>query len=137
MKSTPAQITDEDRTLVKYYIILPMILTAFERDTSIMNNLLKTPDPYIERVHLAMNSLTLDITTIKRKLRDLGIKVYETIRELNGVYTRFLCRGYHGHMTLRWTFIKPEAAILMRKYLGLDVSRFENTVIPEWLRIKR
>ncbi|MCM3783177.1 hypothetical protein M3231_09340 [Neobacillus mesonae] len=137
MRAVPAQITDEDRTLVKFYIILPMILTAFERDTAIINNSLKTPDPYIERVHLAMNSLTHDITEIKRQFRDRGIKVYETTREPDGVYTRFLCRGYHGHMTLRWTFIKPEATILMRKYLGLDVSRFENTIVPEWLRIKR
>lgn len=128
MGITPRIINDEDRALVKQYIIFPLVLTAFERDSAIISSAVKTPEPYVERITLAMDSLTHDITDIKRQFRDRGIKVYEQTRDADGVYAKFQCRGYHGNMTLRWSFINPEAAILMRKYLGVDTSELERTL---------
>lgn len=137
MATIPEKITDDERTLVKYHVILPLVLTAFERDAAIMRETLKTPEPYIESIELAMNIATHDITEIKRQFRSRGIKVYELTRDPDAIHAKYQCRGYHGQMTLRWAFIAPEAAILMRKYLGLDISQYDNVVIPESLRIKR
>lgn len=33
-----------------------------------------------------------------------------------------------------WEFMTAEASILMRKYLGLDISDFIDKAGPEWLR---
>lgn len=37
-----------DNMLVKSYLLLPMILSAFERDSAILSTHLRTPAPYLE-----------------------------------------------------------------------------------------
>lgn len=42
----------QDNMLVKSYILLPLILSAFEHDASVMSLELRTPAPYLEVISL-------------------------------------------------------------------------------------
>ncbi|OAB28451.1 hypothetical protein PMSD_22260, partial [Paenibacillus macquariensis subsp. defensor] len=122
----PKMIVDADLDLIKFYIILPLILTTFERDQGIIKDfsILKTPDPYLEVIERAMDSVTKDLVVIRKGFKDRGIKVYDEHQMTNGVHAEYMCRGYHGKMHLQWGLIKAEVFVLMRKHLGLDVTKY-------------
>ena len=108
------------------YNTLPLILTTFERDQGIIKDfdILKTPDPYLEVIERAMDSVTKDLAVIRKGFKDRGIKVYDEHQMTNGVHAEYMCRGYHGKMHLQWGLIKAEVYVLMRKHLGLDVTKY-------------
>lgn len=111
-----------DNTLVKSYIILPLIVSAFERDTAIMSAHLRTPAPYVDVLNTAANAAAADLRDVRAEMKSRGIKVYEQKRLDVGIEAHFLCRGYHERMLLLDDLIAAQAAIHMRKYLGLDIS---------------
>ncbi|OAB39798.1 hypothetical protein PMSD_03110, partial [Paenibacillus macquariensis subsp. defensor] len=123
----PKMIVDADLELIKSYIVLPLILTTFERDMRIIKDfdILKTPDPYLEVIERAMDSVTKDLTQIRKGFKDRGIKVYDEHQMTDGVHADYMCRGYHGKMHLQWGLIKAEVFVLMRKHLGLDVTKYK------------
>lgn len=108
--------------LVKSYILLPLILSAFERDSAIMSAHLRTPAPYLEALKIASSTATVDLRDVRQEMRTRGIKVYEQDRLKIGIEAKFICRGYHDRMLLLNDMIAAQAAIHMRRYLGLDIS---------------
>jgi hypothetical protein len=108
--------------LVKSYILLPLIISAFEHDASIMSEQLRTPAPYLEILHAAANAVAADLRDVRTGMRTRGLKVYEQHRLEAGVEARFVCRGYHERMLLLDDVIAVQAASRMRCYLGLDIS---------------
>ncbi|MBW4084963.1 hypothetical protein [Paenibacillus sp. S150] len=112
----------QDNMLVKSYILLPLILTAFERDATIMSKGLRTPEPYMEVLHNAANTATADLRDVRAEMRSRGIRVYEQQRLEAGIEAKFICRGYHERMLLLDDVIAAQAAVQMRKYLGLDLT---------------
>lgn len=127
-------ITHADRILVKKYIILPMILQAFERDARIIaeSGNFKTPDVYVDVINKASEKVKEDFRDIKRGFFNKGLKVYDEQRDEDGIGVKFMCRGYRSEMNLRWDFLAAQAMVLMRKYLDLDISAYDNR--PEHLR---
>ncbi|MFB6475796.1 hypothetical protein ACFCW7_23330 [Paenibacillus glucanolyticus] len=123
-------ITAEDRQYVKRYILLQLVIAAYERDCRQIEENLKTPAPYVDTIKLAINRVWDDQKDIKNHFRSKGLKVYEQTNTQNGIHAKFMCRGYRSEMELRWEFITAEASVLMRKYLGLDVSKYENNAGP-------
>lgn len=65
-------ITDADNTLIKSHSILPRVLTAFERDITIINTTLKTPDPYAALIAEAQRKITADIYEARKQFRTRG-----------------------------------------------------------------
>jgi len=127
-------ITDADRALIKSHIILPRVLSAFERDAALINKTLKTPGPYADLIAEAQRKLTADLYEIRKQFRQRGIKVYEEVADSDGVTARYKCRGYEAEMRIRWTMLAPQAAVVMRKYLGVPVDDYVDPSIPEWLQ---
>lgn len=129
-------ITTTDQILVKRYILLPLIMTAYERDLHIIKDsgLFKSPDIYAEILEDGLKAVTEDLSSVRHAFTKRGIKVYEESRLKDGIRAKFLCRGYHGNMFLSWSLIGAEGSVLMRKYLGLDISRFEMVTTPEQFR---
>lgn len=119
-------ITDEDRQYVKQFILLPLIIAAFERDCRYIQDNLKTPEPYVDTIKLAINKARDDFKEIKKYFWLKGLKVYEENQTKNGIEAKFKCRGYQSDMELQWEFLTAQASILMRKYLGLDISVYED-----------
>ncbi|WP_411552177.1 hypothetical protein [Paenibacillus lautus] len=127
-------ITHDDRLYVKRYILLPLVITAFERDCRYMEQNLKTPEPYVDTIKIAINKAQTELKDIKKHFWLKGLKVYEQYNTKNGIRARFKCRGYESDMELHWEFITAEASIYMRKYLGLNITQYEDQSGPEELR---
>ncbi|AIQ65436.1 hypothetical protein PSTEL_22305 [Paenibacillus stellifer] len=117
--ATPLPITDADRALIKPYIILPMVLRAFERDTRIFLNF-RTPDPYVDWIHAARERLSVEVRLTRFEAVRRGIRVYDEERTASGMSVHYLCRGHHGNLFLTNAEIAELAVKLMRKYLSLQ-----------------
>lgn len=109
----------QDNMLVKSYILLPLILSAFERDASIISAELRTPAPYLEVLRTAADAAIADLRDVRTEMRVRGLKVYEQQRLEVGVEAKFVCRGYHERMLLLDDVITAQSTIRMRRYLGL------------------
>lgn len=125
----PIDHTPTDMQLVKMYLLLPLVLSAFERDKRIIEQNVKTPGPYVNFIDSAMDRVTIDLKEVRRKFRLLGIKVYEEIRIKNGIDARYLCRGYTHDYKLLWNFIAAECSVLTEKYMGADIKRYYDTTV--------
>lgn len=132
----PETVQTTDIILVKRYILLPLILSAYERDQRIIkeSGLFKTPDIYTELLEIGLNAVIEELRDVRRAFTKRGIKVYEETRSKEGVRAEYLCRGYHQDMFLSWSLITAECVVMMRKYLGLDISRFKDMSVPEELQ---
>ncbi|WP_416293096.1 hypothetical protein ACM7Q1_20480 [Paenibacillus illinoisensis] len=129
-------ITLADQALIKSHIILPRVLSAFERDIALINATLKTPGPYVDAIAEAQRKLTADIYEVRKGFRTRGIKVYEEVTDGDGVTARYKCRGYQAEMRIRWSMMTAEAGVLMRKYLGLNTDQYVDPTVPMSLRKK-
>lgn len=123
-------ITPEDRALIKSHIILPRVLTAFERDIALINATLKTPGPYVDVIAEAQRKITADIYEVRKGFRQRGIKVYEEVADNDGVTARYKCRGYQAEKRIRWAFMAADASVVMRKYLGLNEGERPFVMVP-------
>jgi len=132
----PETVQTTDVILVKRYILLPLILSAYERDQRIIkeSGLFKTPDIYTEVLEIGLKAVTEELRDIRKAFTKRGIKVYEEEKSKEGIRAEYLCRGYHQHIFLSWSLIKAECVVMMRKYLGLDISRFKDPTTPEELQ---
>ncbi|WP_339306943.1 hypothetical protein [Paenibacillus sp. FSL R5-0519] len=127
-------ITPQDHTLIKSHIILPRVLSAFERDIALINATLKTPGPYVDVIAEAQRKITADLYEVRKGFRQRGIKVYEEVTDNDGVTARYKCRGYESQMRIRWTMMAADASVVMRKYLGLSTDMYVDPSVPEWLQ---
>ncbi len=126
----PPQITNEEASYVKLYLILPLILAAFERDKKIAEKVFKTPRPYVSLLENAIKQVEGELREVRRKFRLHGIKVYEEQHTELRIEARYLCRGYHYSITLSWSLIKAESSVLMEKFLGLDIFKYIDPYVP-------
>lgn len=86
--------------LIKSHIILPRVLTAFERDIALINTTFKTPCPYVDVIAEAQRKITADVYEVRKQFRQRGIKVYEEVADSDGVTARYKCRGYESQMRI-------------------------------------
>ncbi|WP_379127972.1 hypothetical protein [Paenibacillus sp. sgz500958] len=126
----------QDSMLVKSYVLLPLILSAFERDSIIISAHIRTPAPYLDMLKTASAQAAGDLRDVRHEMRKRGIKVYEQERLQKGIEARFICRGYHDRMLLLNDILAAQAAIHMRRYLGIDITAFRSfeeqyRLIPE------
>lgn len=70
-------ITSDDRLYVKKYILLLLVISAYERDCRHIEANLKTPGPYVDTIKLAIDRAWGDMKEIKKYFRTKGLKVYE------------------------------------------------------------
>jgi len=123
-----------ENILVKSYVLLPLILTAFERDAGIISTHLRTPAPYLDLLNAASTAATRDLRDIRSEMRKRGVKVYDQQRLALGIEAKFVCRGYHDRMLLLNDMIAAQAAIHMRRYLGMDISAFKSYEEQYWIK---
>lgn len=122
--------TREDTYNIKLYLLLPMVLTAFERDKQLAQKTFKTPDPYVRAIEEAMLRIDKDLKEVRQYMRKNGIKVYEQRKTDKELESKYMRRGYHSDMDLMWGLVRHDCRILMEKYLGLDVSKYKNPAVP-------
>lgn len=98
----PETVQTTDIILVKRYILLPLILSAYERDQRIIreSGLFKTPDIYTELLEIGLNAVTEELRAVRKAFTKRRIKVYEEEKSSEGIRTEYLCRGYHQRIFL-------------------------------------
>ncbi|MDR9852878.1 hypothetical protein RJP21_04590 [Paenibacillus sp. VCA1] len=116
------EVTEEDHALIKPYILLPLILSAFERDMNAIKAAVKTPDPYVDVLSTAMDRATHELTELRHEFRKRGIKVYELERTRIGYTAHYLCRGYQRTFSILDGLVRAEAGVLMRKFLSVSAD---------------
>ncbi|NGM81181.1 hypothetical protein G5B47_02010 [Paenibacillus sp. 7124] len=116
----PLPTTDADRALLKAYVILPLVLSAFERDTRVFLNL-RSPRKYIEWIYEARERLSVETRLTRFEAAKCGVKIYEELRTDGGITVRYACRYQYGEITLTNAEIANEAAGFMRNYLTFDL----------------
>lgn len=122
MKPVPWQ-TSEEAQFVKEYILLPLMLDVLERDLHAMNSAnLKMPEVYKGLIGLLQKKATDDLSQVRKKMREHGMKVYEERRTSIGVEARYLCRGYHYDFSMLWGLIKAEMMQRLCCYLSIDMG---------------
>ncbi|SEU29978.1 hypothetical protein [Paenibacillus sp. NFR01] len=110
-----------DHLLVKAYVLLPLVSSAFAEDAAILARELRTPTPYTDVLHHAAASAAADLREVRADMRKRGVNVYEQRRTDVGVEALFQCRGYHERMLMLDNRIEKETIGLMRKYLQLGI----------------
>jgi hypothetical protein len=111
--------TGEELQWIKEAILLPLVLTALERDGQwIRLSKIKTKQPYLDVIERAMQRITDDLVLIRRHFRERGIKILSSNRSSYGIHCTFLCRGYESHFELLWYYARGEAEQKMKHYLN-------------------
>lgn len=118
----PSMATGDELELIKSFVILPMILTAYERDSKIITESVKTPGIYTDMIEAAMDRVTKLLTEVRREFRKRGIKVYEITRDAEGVRADYKCRGYTNTLRMLWSLVTAEANVRMRAYMSVDAT---------------
>lgn len=108
--------------MIKQYIVLPLILSAFERDSKRISSVVKTPGPYLDAITSSMNRITADLASIKREFRSRGIKVFDEEVTEAGVRASYNCRGYVNEFGIITLVLKPQAETYMKHYLNNPAS---------------
>ena len=117
---SPPLISPDDYALIKPYIMLPMILSAFERDKKIIeeSGAIKTPAPYVQTIDDAMQRARADLYEIKREFRKRGIKVMDAVLGEHSIEAKYMCRGYNGVFEMQNEYLSAQASVMMRDYLA-------------------
>ncbi|MBP1999368.1 hypothetical protein J2Z69_000387 [Paenibacillus shirakamiensis] len=124
MKTIPLQ-TQAEAEWVKEYLLLPLLLDILERDIvhiSEDTGLFKFPQIYILMLHDIQRQVMLDLTTVRRQLRQNGLKVYEQHRTALGLEASYLCRGYEHSFSILWGLVKANLEERLCGYMGIDIS---------------
>lgn len=117
MMKGQAGLTAVELRMIKEFILLPLLMTAFERDLKRISAAVKTPGPYAELLQRVLDRITVDLAQIRRQFRIRGIKVYDPERTAAGIRAEFKCRGYLSEYGILNNVLKAEAEIYMKNYL--------------------
>jgi hypothetical protein len=115
---TSYPIKQEDRTLIRSFVLCDYVYRVFERDRKVLASTLKTPDPYLAVIDQALSRLNTDLKDYRAKMRNSGIKILEEFFADEMFTAKFLCRGYNDTFQMRSSFLAVEGAELMKRYLG-------------------
>ncbi|NUU64014.1 hypothetical protein [Paenibacillus agri] len=129
------EITKDELSLVRSYLLLTFIHKVFERDCRVISKsgLFKTPQLYIELVSGAAKKASLMLQEVNRELTSRHLKINTVRQDQRGVEAQYNCRGYIGELNILWPGFRREMMLRMRAYLGLAtdssmVSREEDVV---------
>ncbi|MEC0172363.1 hypothetical protein [Paenibacillus graminis] len=118
----PEDITKDEKSLVRSYLLLTFIHKVFERDCRVIgrSGLFKTPQLYMELVSGATKKTSLMLQEVTRELTAHNLKITTVRQDQRGVEAQYSCRGYAGEMNIPWPGFRNEMMLRMRAYLGLN-----------------
>ncbi|CAM4344249.1 hypothetical protein [Paenibacillus typhae] len=118
----PEDITKDELSLVRSYLLLTFIHKVFERDCRVIgrSGLFKTPQLYMELVTGATKKTSLMLQEVTRELTSHNLKITTIRQDQRGVEASYACRGYTGEINIQWPGFRNEMMQRMRAYLGLN-----------------
>lgn len=121
--NTPGKVTDNERQLVKEFLVIPVMLEYVEGDISMIRQSgLRTDLILIGSLKKVHDAILFEHFGVKLRLKKSGLKVYEINRSASGIEASFLCRGYHHKMTLLWSVVRTEVLNKASQYTGVQIS---------------
>lgn len=115
---------EEDTSLVKIYVLHTLALDVLERDIRVLRDSpLKMPDVYIHSLSRVQQRMTAQLTVVRGKMRQQGIKIYSEVRSKQGVEALYVCRGYQRRFFMLSSFAKSEVRVEISRYLGIDLTQ--------------
>ena len=114
-------ITQEELSLVRSYLLLTFIHKVFERDCRVIgkSGLFKTPQLYMELVSTGAKKTSLMLKEVKRELDLHDLRIITILQDVQGVVARYNCRECPGELSILWPGFRREMMLRMRAYLGL------------------
>lgn len=112
--------TEEDLTLVKDLIMLPIVMSVLELDIKKVNSAgFKVPSVYISMLKTVQYLVTCDMYSTKKRTKELGIKIFDQQSTKMGVEASYLVRGYQHKISMLSSVIKSETQQRLCKYMGI------------------
>ncbi|MFB1081407.1 hypothetical protein [Jeotgalibacillus sp. JSM ZJ347] len=112
------KIPTEDRDRLENAFYLPMVLKVLERDQIVIEKSgVKLPRPYIELIEETMIAVQRELVTLKKYMRDHGMKVVKLKSDEAFTMYLFVYKGYeeqHNYFNPR---IRNHVENLLRYYL--------------------
>lgn len=114
-------LSEEERSLVKSYLLLIYIQKKFDRDARALeeSDALSNSGMYMEVIKGGADRTNLLLSEVRRDLRKQHLRLYEVNQSQSNVEAQILCKGHHGTFQISATDFRREAAERMRAYLGL------------------
>ncbi|MFF2907175.1 hypothetical protein [Paenibacillus sp. NPDC057934] len=118
------EITKDELSLVRSYLLLTFIHKVFERDCRVIgkSGLFKTPQLYVELVSGGAKKASMMLQEVNRELTSRHLKISTVRQDQRGVEAQYNCRGYIGEMNILWPGFRREMMLRMRAYLGLPTD---------------
>lgn len=115
-------ISAEELSLIKSWLLLMFIHKVFERDSRILktSGVLKNPEIYSDMIIGGAQRAQVVMTEVQNELTKRRIKIYEVKQSDQGTQARYTCRGYRGEMHILWSTFRNEMPGRMRAYLGIQ-----------------
>jgi hypothetical protein len=113
----PPLQSEDELEAVKRYVLLGIAVRILDHDIRVVDSSrLKLPRFYESILRGLQDRALLELAALRRMFRSSGIKVYEERKEAEGLTTAYVCRGYHHHFTMPWSFVRAEAERLLKRY---------------------
>lgn len=123
-RQRPSWPTEEEQRMIKEFIVLPFVLSVFERDAKVIGHHVKTNAPYIQNIELAMGRISTNLTELRKEFRTRGIHMFPTRRTDHGIHCNYMCRGYEKELEFMWNDVRAEVEIRMKHYLGTHMELY-------------
>jgi hypothetical protein len=112
------RIPEEDRTVLEQSLFLPMALTVFQRDLSIIEKApFKLKQPYIRCIEESMNHIQRDLAILKHEMKKKKMKAEQLTRDDTFTSFLFVYKGYEEHHNYFNPRIRNNVQSIMEIYL--------------------
>jgi hypothetical protein len=112
------RIPEEDREILEQSLFLPMALTVFQRDLTIIERApFKLKQPYLRCIEESMNHIQRDLAIIKHEMKKKKMKAQQVKHDDTFTSFLFVYKGYeeqHNYFNPR---IRNYVQSVMEKYL--------------------
>jgi len=117
----PPLQSDDELEAVKRYVLLGIAVRILDHDIRVVDSSrLKLPRFYESILRGLQDRALLELAALRRMFRTSGIKVYEELKEADGLTAAYVCRGYHHRFTMPWSFVRAEAERLLKRYAARE-----------------
>ncbi|WP_239616238.1 hypothetical protein [Cohnella mopanensis] len=119
----PPMLDQEELRMVKESILIPVMLDYLESDIHMAQSAgFKLDMILIRGLKKVQDDIINEHYSIKKQLRERGIKVLPEARTKMGIEADYLCRGYQHHMTLLWGTVRTEALKKASECTGVKLT---------------
>lgn len=112
--------TEEELSLIRHAVILPILLTIVEsngRSIEVLSSPLKKL--YLKATQALLQCIHADLMQVKKELKDRQIKIFEDDRIDGCLHYRFICRGYEHPFTMIRDVIRAELSKQITHYISM------------------